>query len=276
MNRRKILKRVAGIALGMGTVGAAYPFLEAKWCRVRRAIVGVPNLPDAFVGMTVAFVSDTHHGPHVPLDYIRKIVELTNSLKADLVLLGGDYVHAGGRYIAPGIAELGKLKAPLGRFGVLGNHDAWDGEAESKAALAKAGITELTNTGRWIERGGDRIRLGGVGDLWTDDQDLDAALGSASRRDAVLLLSHNPDFAETLTDPRVGLMLSGHTHGGQVVLPGVGAPVVPSKYGQKYLEGLVQAPNCRVFVGRGVGTVTVPVRLFCRPEVVHLTLTKMS
>ena len=112
-----------------------------------------------------------------------------------------------------------------------------------------------------------------MGDLWCDDQDVDAALGDATGRDAVLLLSHNPDVAETLRDPRVGLMLSGHTHGGQVIVPFYGPPIVTSRYGRKYLHGLTQAPSCRVFISRGVGTVGPPARLFCRPEVVLLTLT---
>jgi len=89
----------------------------------------------------------------------------------------------------------------------------------------------------------------------------------------VVLLSHNPDVAENLRDPRVGLMLSGHTHGGQVYLPGYGAPIVPSAFGQKYLQGLVRGPACPVYISRGVGTVSPPVRLFCRPEIVLLTLT---
>ena len=117
-----------------------------------------------------------------------------------------------------------------------------------------------------------RLRICGVGDLWTDRQNLPAALGDATERDAVILLSHNPDFAETLEDRRVGLILSGHTHGGQVVLPGFGAPIVPSRYGQKYLHGLVQGPRSQVFISRGVGTVTPPIRFFCRPEIVLITL----
>ena len=115
-----------------------------------------------------------------------------------------------------------------------------------------------------------------MGDLWTDTPDIGAALGDATDRDASIVLSHNPDVAETLRDPRVGLMLSGHTHGGQVVIPFYGAPRVPSAYGQKYLHGLVRGPACDVFVSRGVGTISPPVRLFCRPEVVLLTLTGRS
>jgi predicted MPP superfamily phosphohydrolase len=208
----------------------------------------------------------------VPLAYIRHVVGLTNALRPDIVALVGDYVHRSGAYIAPGIAELGKLTAALGRFAVRGNHDNWESAVLTHAALAEARLPDLNNTGVWLERRGARLRVCGVGDLWTDHQDLDAALGDATADDAVLLLSHNPDFVETLRDPRVGLVLSGHTHGGQVVVPGFGAPIVPSRYGQKYLYGLVQGPCAQVFVTRGVGTVTPPVRFLCRPEVVLITL----
>jgi uncharacterized protein len=277
MNRRKMLKIVAGTSVGaMAMGGAAYPFLEARWCRVLRTTVGVPKLPTPFVGTTIAFLSDVHHGPHLSASYVRQAVALANALRPDIVALGGDYVERHRRYIAPGIAALGKLRARFGRFAVLGNHDVWEGRAESQAALAEAGITEVTNTGVWLERDGARLRIGGVGDLWTDRQDPSAAIGNATDRDAVILLSHNPDYAEKLNDPRVGLMLSGHTHGGQVVLPGLGAPIVPSAYGEKYLHGLVQGPSCRVFITRGVGTVSIPVRFRCQPEVALLTLTRLG
>ena len=282
MDRRKFLKRTALAALGSLVAGGVYPFLEAKWCRVVRQTIALPNLPPPFRGTKVALLADVHHGPFVPLAYIRQVVAMTNALKPDIVALAGDYVHRHHSYIAPGIEELGKLEAVLGRFAVRGNHDNHSYHDESagnlyyesfsRAALAKAKIPDLNNTGVWLERGGARLRICGVGDLWTDYQNLDAALGDAGDDDAVLLLSHNPDFVETIRDPRVGLVLSGHTHGGQVVVPGRGAPVVPSRYGQKYLYGLVQGPCCQVFVTRGVGTVTPPVRFLCRPEVVLITL----
>ena len=271
MPRRKWLKRAAIGAAGLGGLGV-YPLLEAKWCRLRRATARLPNLPAAFQGMTVAFLSDVHHGPFVPRSYVRSIVAMTNDLKPDLVLLGGDYSHDGARYVAPVHEDLSKLRGRIGRFAVLGNHDHWDGLGASVAGLEAAGIPLLRNRGVWLEKGSARLRLGGVGDLWTDRVDVAEALGDATDRDATLLLSHNPDVAETLVDPRVGLMLSGHTHGGQVVVPLYGAPMVPSRYGQKYLQGPVRGPACDVFVSRGVGTVTLPIRLFCRPEVVLLTL----
>lgn len=278
MDRRKFLKAIGLTALGSVTAGVAYPFLEAKWCRVVRTTIAVRNLPKAFQGTTVALLADVHHGPFVPMAYVQYVVSMTNALKPDIVALVGDFVHRHDVYITPAINELGKLKANLGRFAVRGNHDNQDYHGRrsfrphSQAALAEANLPDLNNTGVWIERHGSRLRICGVGDLWTDHQDLQAALGGATERDAVVLLSHNPDYVETIGDTRVSLVLSGHTHGGQIVLPGYGAPVVPSRYGQKYLHGLVEGPKCPVFVTRGVGTVTPPVRFLCRPEVVWITL----
>jgi uncharacterized protein len=272
MDRRKFLKIAGLTSLGSAAAAGVYPFLEAKWCRVVRQTIRLPRLPAAFRGTTLAHLSDVHHGPFVPLAYVRHIVDLTNSLEPDLVLFTGDYVSRSSRYIAPAMETLGKLEARLGRFAVLGNHDHWESAVESRQALDDTRISLADNTGFWIEKGGARLRICGVGDLWTDRQNLPAALGDATERDAVILLSHNPDFAETLEDRRVGLILSGHTHGGQVVLPGFGAPIVPSRYGQKYLHGLVQGPRSQVFISRGVGTVTPPVRFFCRPEIVLITL----
>jgi uncharacterized protein len=272
MDRRKFLKTAGLTALGSVGAGMVYPFLEAKWTRVVRRTIVLPNLPAPFRGTTVALLADVHHGPFVPLAYIQRVVAMTNALKPDIVALAGDYVYQHDFYIAPGIEELGKLRAPLGRFAVRGNHDNWSFQPLSRAALSEARLPDLNNTGVWIERNRTRLRICGVGDLWTDHQDLDAALGDATLSDAVLLLSHNPDFVEMIRDPRVGLVLSGHTHGGQIVVPGYGAPVVPSRYGQKYLHGLVQGPCCPVFVTRGVGTISPPVRFLCRPEVVLITL----
>jgi len=274
LTRRRFWKR-AGASLGALAplaAGASYPVLEAKWIRVERRFITLPNLPSRFRGSTLAFLADLHHGPFVPLSYIRRVVDLTNGLKPDLIVLCGDYVSKSPRYIAPVWGELKRLEARSGRFAVLGNHDHWESAWLSRNEMDRAGVELLDNRGAWVRRGDSRLRICGVGDLWTDRQDISAALGEAHEDDAVILLSHNPDYAEYLDDPRVGLMLSGHTHGGQVVLPGYGAPVVPSRFGSKYLGGLVQGPRCPVLVSRGIGTSGPPVRLFCRPEIILVTL----
>lgn len=285
MDRRNFLRQLAlrmllpGILTG-GLAGS-YALLEAKHCGVLRVELALRNLPAAFEGMTVAFLADTHHGPLNPLEYLRHVVAMTNALRPDLVLLGGDFVErkhilnlrgTHRPYVEPGIAVLGKLEAPLGRFAVLGNHDYGVDPTLTRRALADHRITNLTNTGVWLERNGARLRLAGVDDFRRGRPRLAPALGDATTRDAVLVLTHNPDFVEKIRDARVDLVLSGHTHGGQVVFPFVGAPVTSSVYGQKYVQGLRQGPVARVFVTRGVGTTGLPVRFGCAPEVALLTL----
>jgi predicted MPP superfamily phosphohydrolase len=272
MTRRHFIKRAAIAAGGASILGGTYSALEAGWIRIAMDKIVVRRLPPAFAGMRVALLTDIHHGPWTSLSYVQYIVETVNSLSPDLILLGGDYVHCHRRYIAPCFQTLGGLRAKFGVYGVLGNHDHVEGETETKLAMKSASIVELTNTGVWLTQSGSRLRLCGVGDLWMDKQDLAAALDDATAADCAMVLSHNPDVAEYIRDPRASMVLSGHTHGGQVVLPLLGAPFVPSRFGSKYLRGLVQAPKTSVFVSRGLGTITPPVRFCCRPEINLLTL----
>lgn len=266
LTRRKFLKLCFPVA------GMAYPFVEACWLRKVHVTLHVPNLPDPFKGFKIAFAADLHHGPVTGIGFIRKTVRLINALGADLIALGGDYVLAGKVFIDPCFDALKDLHAPHGVFAVLGNHDHWTDPVRTHERIKECGFTDLTNGGRWIEKDGARFRLAGVGDLWEDKQDLEAALGDATEQDACILLSHNPDYTEVMEDKRVGLILSGHTHGGQVVLPFYGAPLVPSAYGQKYLHGLVKTPVTQVYVTRGVATIYPPVRFCAPPEVVLVTL----
>jgi predicted MPP superfamily phosphohydrolase len=273
MNRRLFLKTsVAAVVPSVPVAAAGYGLFEASWVRIDRRTVPLPRLPRPFDGLTVAFLTDIHHGPYTPIEYVQAVVRTTLTLQPDLIVLGGDYSHRGGQYIAPCFEALAGLQAPLGVYGVFGNHDYWNGADETRQAMGSAGVRELTNDGVWLSRGGERFRLAGVDDLWAGRPDLDAAVGDARPDDSCLLVSHNPDLAETLRDRRVGLMLSGHTHGGQVVFPSGGAPYTSSRYGQKYLYGLVQAPVTRVFVSRGLGTTHLPVRVGSRPEINLLTL----
>lgn len=273
MNRRTFLRNAVRVGVAATAVGGtSYAFFEAGWVRVDRRTIPLPRLPGAFQGTKVAFLTDIHHGPYIDLQYVASIVRTTNLLQPDLIVLGGDYSLRSPKYIGPCLEVLAGLRAPMGVFGVLGNHDYWHGLTETRDGLRSAKVTELTNAGVWFERTGERFRLAGIDDLWSGRPDVGAAVGDATRTDACLLVSHNPDVAEDLTDPAVGLVLSGHTHGGQVVFPGYGAPWAPSKYGQKYLCGLVDAPATKVFVSRGLGVAAVPVRVGSRPEINLITL----
>jgi predicted MPP superfamily phosphohydrolase len=272
MNRRIFLKTIAASAVPGAAATASYGLYEAGWVEVVRPKLSLAKLPKAFEGMTIAFLADIHHGPFTSLEYVASVVRTTLALRPDLIILGGDYSLKDAKYIGPCFDLLGGLKAPLGVYGVLGNHDYWHGLEETREGFKSAGISELTNRGVWVERRTCRFRLAGVDDLWMGKVDVTGALGEATEDDACLLISHNPDVAEKLRDPRVGLVLSGHTHGGQVVFPG-GAPFVPSLYGQKYLRGVCRAPSTTVYVSRGLGCMSVPVRFGSRPELTLLTLT---
>jgi hypothetical protein len=272
ITRRRFLGRLARWGLGAAAGVAAWPFVESRFYTVTRPAIEVPRLPDVFDGLTVALLTDFHHGPFWGIDRVRRIVDVTNRLAPDVVALGGDYVSKRPSFIEPCIAELARLRAREGVFAVLGNHDHWESAPRCRRALQRAGIAELRNAGVWLQRGGDRLRLCGVGDLWEDTQDLDAALGDCREAETAVLLSHNPDFVETIRDGRVGLVLSGHTHGGQCRFPLIGAPLVPSDYGEKYAEGLVRTPYTQVYVSRGLGTITPPVRFLCPAELALVTL----
>lgn len=275
MNRRHFFQSVARITtatVAVPTIGACYGFAASTNLKIDRQTLTLRNLPANFQGMTVAFVTDIHHGPFVSLDYVAGIVRTTMTLNPDLIVLGGDYSHRDSKYIAPCFDILKCLSAPLGVFGVLGNHDYMHGERLTRDGMKKANVTELTNSGVWLARHGERLRLAGVDDLWHGRPDLTKALADTRLTDACVLISHNPDFAETLTDRRVGLVLSGHTHGGQIVLPGYGAPITPSQYGQKYTHGYVEAPATQVYVSAGTGLSILPVRVNCQPEITLITL----
>jgi predicted MPP superfamily phosphohydrolase len=268
MNRRIFLRSAL---FGTPALAAGYGLFESSWVKIDRQTLPLARLPESFTGTTVAFLTDIHHGPFTTLDYVASIVRTTLALQPDLILLGGDYSLLDARYIRPCLDVLSSLQAPMGVYGVLGNHDYWHGLAQTTEGMAAAKITELTNRGVWLKKGSDRFRLAGLDDFWCGQINVKEALGDAKPDDACLLLSHNPDYAERLHDSRIGLVLSGHTHGGQVVFPW-GAPVVPSNYGQKYLRGLVKAPETLVYVSRGLGTCGVPVRLASRPEINLITL----
>ncbi len=271
--RRTFLK---GLLVGAGgfflTSSLVYPFAEAQLCRVTRYQLNLKNLPPEFAGTRLVFLSDLHLGPTVSLDYLQRVVKIARSLRPHCMVLGGDYIFKSASYIWA-VANLFKeIKTPLGVYGVMGNHDYANDIISVRTALRQARVQDLTNTGVWLSKGGRRIRLCGVDDFMLGDPDAEAALADATDADTVFMLSHNPDFLETLDDARVTLALCGHTHGGQIRIPGWGAPVIPSLYGQKYAYGLVKAPKTQVLVTSGVGTIIVPARFCCPPEVVAVDL----
>jgi len=270
ITRRKFITRAAAATVVSGLAG--YSLWETHELLVRNRNAIIPKLPAGFDGLRVAFIADIHHGPFASLDYLAEMVRLTNEAKPDLILLGGDYPYYKARYVAPALEVLAGLQAPLGVFSVLGNHDNRAGRELCSIELKRNGIRELTNRGEWLESRGSRLYLSGVDDLLTGRPNLAEALAPLGPNDPALLMSHNPDFLEQVRDPRVLFAFCAHTHGGQVRLPFIGAPIVPSSYGEKYAYGFVRGPVVPAYVTSGVGTIFPPVRFRCPPEIALLTL----
>ncbi len=270
MNRRHFLKAAAaGVALA-----GAYPVLvERNWVTVNHYRVTMPGLPPEFDGLRIAHLTDLHHGLLVPLSFIRKVVDRTNALGADAIVCTGDYVQereSTGEINAVW-PELARLDAPLGVYSVLGNHDHWSDTTRSVHWLAETG-QDLHRKAVPIEREGRRLWLAGAGDHWEDRTDLDGLLGDIPDDEPRIVLAHNPDTADTPRACRADLFVCGHTHGGQVRVPWVGAPVLPVR-NKAYSSGLVPSPDgTPVFISRGIGWALYPVRLNCPPEIAVLEL----
>lgn len=277
LTRRRFLKLLGGGALA-AAAGCALDaaVIEPRWIKLTRPTVAIPDLPAEWNGLRIAHLTDLHHGRLIKLDFIEKAVGLANAESPDLAAITGDFLTAGGD-LSEGLARvLAGLKAPLGVFAVLGNHDHWAGAGRVRQIVAAAGITLIDNRHVLLTRGGRPLVLAGVGDLWEDTQDLPGALAGAPDQAPRLLLCHNPDYADGMPPtPRVDLMLAGHTHGGQAKIPLGPRPRLPIR-NPRYAAGLARGPRCPVYVSRGIGMVGVPVRFNCRPELPIITLRRAS
>ncbi|MBI5048225.1 MAG: metallophosphoesterase [Deltaproteobacteria bacterium] len=273
LSRRQFLKGT--LAVGTASFVADGIFFEPRHVIVEKKTVAINNLPDGFEGFKICQITDVHHSSFVGLGFIEKVVDKANSLKPDLVVLTGDYIDGSRKYIMPAVSALCKLNAPYGALAVLGNHDHWEDAELTKDGFSKYHIPVITNEHRFIEIKDSAICIAGVGDFMEGTQDLKAAFHGVSHDIPRILLSHNPDYAEVMPETeRVDLVLSGHTHGGQIKIPFSIAPVTMSRYGQKYIGGLVKLATTQVYVSRGIGVVGLPIRFNCPPELTLLTLTK--
>jgi len=271
LSRRALLKSLAattvGTVAGLAAYGTAY-----ERHRVARLDLDLPvvGLPPALDGLRVGMITDVHHGPTVPADDVTRAVQLIKDAAPDLIVLGGDYVTAQDRpYMAP-VAELMAplANAPQGSFAVLGNHDD---DKEMPALLAARGFTVLKDQRTALTIRGERIDLAGIR-FWTKSLN-DIAKVLRGTGGTTLLLAHDPRRLVEAASLDVQLVLSGHTHGGQVIVPGFGAIA-----GRKFpvLAGYATRDNTSIFVSKGVGTVYVPVRINCPPDVAVLTLRRKS
>jgi len=272
--RRDWIKVSAASVAAVGLGCLSHGFAVRDHVEISRVPVKIANLPDEFAGVTIAQLSDIHHGRYTGLDYINRCVEIVNGLKPDLIALTGDFTHRGKQYIEPCAESLKNLRAAIGVYAVLGNHDYYAGASRVARALRNAGCNLLIDAQDRIERRGSKLYILGVDDLYYGDTNIDRLVRDIPKDAPKIVLAHNPDFIEefAVRQRHIDFMMSGHTHGGQIRLPVLGAPHISSSYGQRYAIGLNRNGSMQVYTTRGIGTVLLPSRFDCPPEITLYTL----
>jgi hypothetical protein len=274
--RRNFLGLAAGSA-------AALAFYAGEIARHELEIVyltiKLARLPDAFAGMKIVQISDFHFQEYTEAIFLDAIVRKVNETAADLVVLTGDFVSTKPlpRHFSIGMGyscaeHLSRLTCPL-RYAILGNHDCLVSAHAITDALHTHGIPVIANSFVPLERNGQRVWLAGIKDVLEDKPDLDAALPAGrSQQEPVILLAHEPDYVDSAVGRRVDLVLSGHTHGGQILIPLL-PPLFLPDLGIKYVHGLFRlGDGMQLYVNRGIGAVTLPFRFRCQPEITVITL----
>lgn len=271
MSRRAT--RALGVSLSIVAVilvVLAWALIEPRLLTISTTVVTSPEVPAAFDGTRIVFVSDVHAGPFFGEKRVAHLVDTINNQRPHLIILGGDYVGGGADGAEIFYPQAARLEAPYGIVAVLGNHDAWEGSDRARSELASAGITLLENKNARVRVPGAWIRIGGTRDESAGNPDPAKAAADIAKDEYAILVSHSPDtFAEGLkaVPGAFDLALSGHTHGGQVTLFGLWAPWVPSAYGERYREGWTEENGVPILTSRGVGVVYVPVRFISVPEI---------
>ncbi|MGB2751217.1 MAG: metallophosphoesterase [Pyrinomonadaceae bacterium] len=242
---------------------------EANSLSLERVEIRLKRLPPKLDGFKIIQLSDTHHSPFTGLEHIERAIKIANRLRPDMFLLTGDYVSHDREYIAPVAAALGRLKSRYGTYACLGNHDHWtDADLVTKLFRGE-GINVLVNQGFRFETRRGSFWIAGVDDHMVGKTDVPASLRGSFPDEMKLLLAHNPIIFREAARYGVDLTLSGHTHGGQIKLRDDEKRILPQR---KLKAGLHTRRNSQVYITRGIGTVVVPMRYQCPPEISLLEL----
>ena len=284
LTRRQFVRRsVIGLAAVSGTGLAIDGFFVEPHRPVPEHIdIHLTRLPEAFAGFRIAQITDIHFGPYLHTAGLERAVQLAQDFRPDLVALTGDFVShplyqhnglAGARNAEPCADVFARWKGAPPMIAVLGNHDHWNNPDMVTGSLRERGIVVLRNASHVIEREQQLLWIAGTDDALESRADVAQAIAQIPPTDATILLAHEPDFADHAAKFPVDLQLSGHSHGGQVRLPGIG-PIILPDLARKYHTGLNRVGRLQVFTSHGVGVINPPVRLNCPPKVSLLTLHK--
>ncbi|GAB6867956.1 metallophosphoesterase [Bacteroides rodentium JCM 16496] len=270
--QKAIVQRGTRITSKTTHVGSAYKGVS----RIKTYDFTHRDVPAAFEGFRIAFVSDLHYKSLLKEEGLKDLVRLLIDQKADVLLIGGDF-HEGCRYVPPVMAALAQVKTPLGTYAVLGNNDYEACYDDIVREMRHYGMHLLEHKVDTLRRGGERILVAGVRNPFDLAKNGTSPTLGLSPDDFVILLTHTPDYAEDVPVTNSDLILAGHTHGGQVTLFGLYAPIVPSHYGQRFLSGLkYNSKNIPMIVTNGIGTSQKAIRMFAPAEVVMIVLHRLT
>jgi predicted MPP superfamily phosphohydrolase len=277
MNRRDFLKFAVNTAAGTAVaaiVGLEYSAFENQWYKIRRFNLTLPKLPPSFRDFSITHLSDLHINHWTTPERFSRVVEITNQLNSDTIVITGDIIdgHTPGEMFADVVYQLSKLSAELGVYAVLGNHDHWRDHQLVREFLKESKITDLSNRINTFSQGNENLYLCGLDDYWERKHDLASVTDPLPPDACAILLVHEPDYADlSATTQRFSLQLSGHSHGGQVDMPFYG-PIVLPQYARKYPRGLYRVEDMLLYTNTGIGMTGPRVRFNCRPEIVVFTL----
>jgi predicted MPP superfamily phosphohydrolase len=275
--RRAFLWQGAVAVTGAVLAGSVYGSIRRNRYERTDLQVAVRNLPEAFRGYRIAFISDIHSSVFMTKEEMQRYVDAVNALQADLIVVGGDFVNSSVEEVYPFAEAFSELKAPHGVFGVLGNHDFYTRQVETVAReVNQCGINLLRSSSHILQKGGGRLVLAGVDDVGTSARAaglFDAAFLGSPAGVPKILMCHRPYYFQQAADRSVDLVLSGHTHGGQIVFGTLPTGVLaPARVVSRYVAGMYTNGQSQMYVSRGIGTVGVPIRFNCPPEITLFTL----
>jgi predicted MPP superfamily phosphohydrolase len=268
---RLLAAMFGGLALAGGLLVSYASQIEPQWAEIVRIALPLVRLPPGFDGLTIAQISDLHAGSALRSPQIRRFVAMVNALHPDITVVTGDMFQSYPEEALMCARELAALEAPLGVYLIMGNHERRLPPEEGEEPFRRAGLHVLCNAGREIRSNGSSLWILGTDDILTRRGDLGVALEGVPEEACKILLAHEPDFADTSARFPIDLQLSGHTHGGQIRLPGIGPLMLPI-LGRKYPMGLYRIRDTWLYTNRGLGMAYPTVRFNCRPEITLFTL----
>lgn len=273
LTRREFLGGLVSIPLVAVSAGAAYSrLIEPYFYWISETDVFIRDLPERFEGFRITQLTDIHHSRILGIDEVRRVVALAQQTKPDMFVLTGDYSTSYRRYIEPCAEALSALSAPEGVWAVLGNHDHYTDPELTTRALQRNRISVMNNAHTTLQRGPDSIQLAGIDDWTWNAADWTRAFSGLKPNTPTILLSHQPIVLDLPQTRSVSLILSGHTHGGQLKFPILGAPARFATKDLKYARGLFRSGDTQLYVSTGTGVIGLPLRFGVRPEIAVLRL----